>query len=73
MELIDEDFADTIESILRNFGVDIGFGVGYDINENFTIQSRYSSEVTNRYIGPGSGLLTLNAQQLQVGLVFFLN
>ena len=73
VELIDEDFADSIESILRNFGVDIGFGAGYDINENFTIQARYSLELTNRYNGPGSGLLTLNAQQLMVGFVYYLN
>ncbi|WP_343486747.1 porin family protein [Allomuricauda sp. d1] len=71
VELIDDDFADTIESILRNFGVDIGFGAGYDINENFTIQARYSIELTNRYNGPGSGLLTLRAQQINVGVAYF--
>jgi len=73
IELIDEDFADSVDSVLRNFGVDIGFGAGYDINESFTIQARYSLELTNRYNGPGSGLLTLNAQQLTVGVAYFFN
>jgi len=49
------------------------YATGYDINESFTIQARYSLELTNRYNGPGSGLLTLNAQQLTVGMAYFFN
>ena len=71
IEIIDEDYNGTIESVLKNVGVDLGFGAGYDINENFAVQARYSFELSNRYDGPGSGLLKLRAQQLNVGLVCF--
>lgn len=30
------------------FGLDLSFGAGYDINEHFFIDARYSFEVTNR-------------------------
>ena len=71
IEIIDEDYNGTIESVLKNVGVDLGFGAGYDINENFAIQARYSFELSNRYDGPGSGLLKLRAQHLNVGVVYF--
>jgi hypothetical protein len=33
---------------LKKGGLDLSSGIGYDINENFHIQARYSFELTNR-------------------------
>lgn len=33
---------------IKNFGLDITGGIGYDINEHFFIEGRYALEVTNR-------------------------
>lgn len=33
---------------VKSFGLDLGFGAGYDINENFFLQARYAFELTNR-------------------------
>ena len=30
-------------------GVDAGFGVGYEINENFFVEAKYALELTNRF------------------------
>lgn len=70
IELIDEDYNGTIESVLKNVGVDLGFGAGYEVSDNLAIQARYSFELSNRYDGPGSGFLKLRAQQLNVGVLF---
>ncbi|WP_373057586.1 outer membrane beta-barrel protein [Zunongwangia sp. H14] len=34
--------------LLNTFGLDLAFGAGYHINENFFLQAKYSFEVTNR-------------------------
>ncbi len=70
IEIIDEDYNGTIESVLKNVGVDLGFGAGYEIDENFAIQARYSFEVSNRYDGPGSGFLKLRARQFNLGVLY---
>ena len=36
-----------------NFGLDLSFGLGYDIDESFFVEARYSFEVTNRFKGSG--------------------
>lgn len=71
IELIDSDYDGSIEDTFKTVGVDFGFGAGFDATDQLTVQARYSFEMTNRYDGPGSGLLTLRAQQLTVGLVYF--
>lgn len=35
--------------VMNNFGLDLAFGVGYEINSNFFVEARYSFELTNRY------------------------
>lgn len=70
IEIIDEDYNGTVESVLKNVGLDLGFGAGYEVSDNLAIQARYSFELSNRYDGPGSGLLKLRAQQLNVGVLF---
>ncbi|HBT10087.1 MAG TPA: OmpW family protein [Leeuwenhoekiella sp.] len=58
----------------NSLGVDASFGIGYDINENFFIDARYSLEVTNR-IGDLPGLPDnisgkINSLQIGVGYKF---
>ena len=33
---------------MNAFGLDLGFGAGFDITENFFLEARYAFEVTNR-------------------------
>lgn len=70
VEIIDSDYNGSIEGVLKNTGVDFGFGAGYEITDNFAIQGRYSLELSNRYTGPGSGLLKIRAQQIMVGIAY---
>lgn len=35
--------------LMNTFGLDLAFGVGYEINSNFFVEARYSFELTNRY------------------------
>jgi hypothetical protein len=70
IEIIDSDYDGSIESVLKNVGVDLGFGAGFDISDSFMIQARYSLELTNRYTGPGSGLLKIKAQNIMVGAAY---
>ena len=37
---------------INTFGLDFGFGAGYDINEEFYIEARYAFELTNRTPDP---------------------
>ena len=30
-------------------GIDLGFGLGYNINEHFFVEAKYYHEVTNRF------------------------
>jgi len=36
------------EGLVSTFGLDLAFGAGYDINDNFYLQARYALELTNR-------------------------
>ena len=71
IELIDPDYDGSIESTIKNVGIDLGFGAGFEATDQLTVQARYAFEMTNRYDGPGSGLLKLRAQHLTVGLIYF--
>ena len=37
---------------INTFGLDFGFGAGYDINNNFYLEARYAFELTNRTPDP---------------------
>ena len=60
-----------ISDTLKTMGVELGFGAGYDINENFAVQARYAFELTNRYDGPGNSSVDIKNATLNVGLVYF--
>ncbi len=55
---------------ISNFGLGLGFGAGYDINEKFFIEARYGFELTNRYSGEEDVSVTLNPLTIGVGLKF---
>ncbi|WP_417359601.1 porin family protein [Galbibacter sp.] len=35
--------------VLNTFGLDLAFGLGYQINSNFFVEAKYSFELTNRF------------------------
>ncbi|MBD0778940.1 hypothetical protein HPE56_14160 [Maribacter sp. ANRC-HE7] len=50
--------------------MDLGVGAGFDVTDNFTIQARYSFELTDRYSDPAGGVLNIKGSALQVGVAF---
>ncbi|MBU2927241.1 porin family protein [Winogradskyella psychrotolerans] len=46
--------------------IDLGIGVGYDINENFFIEARYALQLNNSYTGDED--LTAKANYINVGV-----
>lgn len=46
-----------LDDVLNSLGVDFGFGAGFDVTDQFSVQARYAFEITNRYSGPISNSL----------------
>lgn len=42
-------FLEDTEDTINSFGLDLGAGLGYDINENFFVEALYAFELTNSY------------------------
>lgn len=59
------------EDAVKSLGIDIGFGAGYDILENLAVQARFSTELTNRYDGPGNSINKLKASSFILGAAYF--
>lgn len=57
---------------LNTFGFDLGFGAGYDILDNITIQARYSTELSNRIDGVVGSITQGKVKNFTVGIAFFL-
>ncbi|GGG56701.1 hypothetical protein GCM10011414_28170 [Croceivirga lutea] len=60
-----------IDDVLNTIGVEIGFGAGFDITENVSVQARYALEITDRYSGPLNNSLDIKGATLNVGLAYF--
>ena len=60
-----------LDDVLKSTAIDLGFGAGYDINENFMVQARYAIALTDRYDGPLGGSLDVKNATLQLGLTYF--
>jgi opacity protein-like surface antigen len=60
-----------VDDVLKSTAIDLGFGAGYDINENFMVQARYAIALTDRYDGPLGGALDIKNATLQIGLTYF--
>lgn len=59
-----------IGDAFRTTGIDLGFGMGYDISDRFFAQARYAFELTNRYNGPLNSALKIKPETLMVGIGF---
>lgn len=62
---------DSLDNVVRKTGIDLGFGVGYDLTDHISAQARFALEMTNRYNGPGSDLLKVRASTFNVGVAYF--
>ncbi len=57
-----------LDDVLRTTGVDLVFGVGFDISEKFFAQARYIIELTDRYSGPLGSSLDVKPNTFTVGV-----
>ena len=60
-----------LDDVLKTTAVELGFGAGYDINDNFTVLARYAFALTDRYDGPLGGSLDVKNATLNVGMAYF--
>ncbi len=60
-----------IDDVLKTVGIDLGFGAGYNINDNFAVQARYAFALTDRYSGPLGGALDIKEGTINVGVAYF--
>lgn len=68
-----KDILDLVDAgdAVNSLGIDIGFGAGYDILDNLAVQARFSTELTNRYNGPGNSINQLKANNFILGVAYF--
>ena len=78
---------DIEKAIVNTTGFSLGFGAGFDINDNFAVQARYNVGLNNRIDGDITGLLDgldipgvvnlinpdLKVNTFQIGLVYSFN
>lgn len=60
-----------IDDVLKSTGVELGFGLGFDVTDQFAVQGRYGISLTDRYDGPLGGSLDINNATLQIGVLYF--
>lgn len=60
-----------LDDVLKTVGIDFGFGVGFDISNQFMVQARYAFELTDRYSGPLGNSLDIKGATLNVGFAYF--
>lgn len=56
---------------VNSFGIDIGFGAGYELLENVSVQARYSVEVTNRIDGVVGSISEGKVNNFTLGVAYF--
>ncbi len=63
------------EPIVNETGVSLGIGAGYDINEDFAVQAKYTFGLTDRLDSSIDDILSssLKIDILQIGLIYNLN
>lgn len=62
-----------LDDVLNTVGMELGFGVGYDISENLMIQVKYAFALTDWYSGPLGRSLGVNSYTLNIGVAYFFN
>jgi opacity protein-like surface antigen len=70
-EIDANDDQNSYSDALKSSAFDLGFGLGYDVNDHFAVQARYAFPLTNRYDGPGNSLLEIKNNTLNVGVAYF--
>ncbi|PIB25279.1 outer membrane beta-barrel protein [Maribacter sp. 4G9] len=60
-----------IDDVLKSTAIELGFGLGFDVTDQFTVQGRYGISLTDRYDGPLGGSLDVNNATLQIGVLYF--
>lgn len=61
------------EDDFSNLGIDLAVGLGYDIDDNFFVDARYSYNLNNRYTGEGSDDFSIRFNAFQVGVGYKFN
>lgn len=56
---------------VNSLGIDLGFGAGYEILDNLTVQARYSVELTNRIDGVVGSISEGKANNFILGAAYF--
>jgi len=62
-----------LDDVLESTGVDLTFGLGYDINSQFFIQARYALELSDRYSGPLKKALDIKPSTFILGIGYSFN
>ncbi|MGI9551939.1 MAG: porin family protein [Aurantibacter sp.] len=59
-----------IDDVLKSTAIELGFGAGYDITDDFMVQARYAFALTDRYDGPLGGALDIKNSTINVGVAY---
>lgn len=60
-----------IDDVLKSTAIELGFGLGFDVTDQFAVQGRYGISLTDRYDGPLGGSLDVKNATLQIGVLYF--
>ena len=59
-----------LDDVLNSMAIDLGFGAGVDITEQFRAQARYAVPLSDIYDGPLGGSLDIKNSTFQIGVVY---
>lgn len=59
-----------VDDVLKTTGFDIGVGLGFDVSDNFLIQTRYAIPLTNVYNGPLNDSFKIKTGAFLFGLAY---
>jgi opacity protein-like surface antigen len=62
-----------LDDVLESTGVDLSFGLGFDVNEQFFVQARYALELSDRYSGPLKNALDIKPSTFIFGIGYSFN
>ncbi|MBV7270356.1 outer membrane beta-barrel protein [Winogradskyella luteola] len=63
------DFLDELDDTTK-LNLQLAAGVGYDIDENFSVQARYGFQLNDHFTGDGDGEIKFNTLTVGVGYKF---
>lgn len=59
-----------VDDVIKTTGFDISLGLGFDVSDNFLIQTRYAIPLTNVYNGPLNDSLKIKTGAFLFGLAY---